>query len=73
MKTKKDELKQCGNCIYKYSCGYSSLLRDKETDKCCEPHLFKKKIKRVWSFDNQKLEPENTVREEYRNRKNPES
>ncbi len=52
-------MKECGNCTYKYSCGYGSIRSGKETRECCEPHLFKaKKNGLVWSYNEQRLKPE---------------
>jgi len=55
---------ECNQCVYQYSCGYSSLRRGKETDKCCEPHLFKQKDGLVWSYKLQGLYPEQQVKAE---------
>lgn len=54
-------MKECGRCIYKYSCGYSSLLSGRETRGCIEPHLFEQKVGRVWSYRQQALRPESEV------------
>lgn len=57
--------KECGNCTYKYSCGYGAPRSGKETRKCIEPHLYKEKEDDlVWSPWQQKLLPEIEVRRE---------
>ncbi len=57
-------MKECGDCVYKYSCGYSSLRIRQETRECVEPHLYKRKRRQVWSLEQQKLQPEDRVRTE---------
>jgi len=58
--------KECGICVYKYSCGYSSLLSGRATGECVEPHLFMKTRKRFWSLQNQQLETEEEILKEER-------
>jgi len=60
----KNKDKNCKNCVWKYSCGYSSLNLSQPERKCIEPHLFRKKRKNVWSLKNQKFEPENIVKKQ---------
>ena len=57
-------MKECGICVFKYSCGYSSILVGKETKKCSVPHLFKQKRIKVWSSEQQKMISETEARTE---------
>ena len=54
-------MKECGNCVYFYSCGYSSFLVGKLSHECIEPHLFEAKQGLVWCPIQQQLRPENEL------------
>ncbi len=55
--------KNCHDCKYKYSCGYTGCLSGVYS--CCEKHLFKKADGRFFSIKLQKEVNEKTARKHW--------